>query len=76
MDLRLESDKDAKASGIIVNTAGWIADLGFHLLIHAIQVGQVAPQAYIHSPTTLGVFRVLSSGVESDPATRHPDRRP
>lgn len=33
---RLKIDPDANASGIIVNTVGWIEDLGYDLLLHAI----------------------------------------
>lgn len=34
---RLETDEWARASGIIVNTNGWIQDEGYNLLLHAIQ---------------------------------------
>ena len=37
IDSRLKIDHDANASGIIVNTYGWIEDLGYDLLLHAIE---------------------------------------
>mmetsp|Transcript_23444 Transcript_23444/g.32872 ORF Transcript_23444/g.32872 Transcript_23444/m.32872 type:complete len:462 (+) Transcript_23444:222-1607(+) len=37
IDQRLSTDVDAKASGIIVNTNGWIQDDGYQLLLHTAQ---------------------------------------
>jgi polynucleotide 5'-kinase involved in rRNA processing len=30
--------QDVKASGLVINTAGWIDNQGFQLLLHAIEV--------------------------------------
>lgn len=37
IDDRLARDEDARASGIVVNTTGWIDGDGFALLMHGIQ---------------------------------------
>jgi polyribonucleotide 5'-hydroxyl-kinase len=36
INLRFDRDPDAKASGIIVNTSGWIDGLGINVLFHII----------------------------------------
>ena len=36
IDGRLVGDVDARASGILVNASGWIEDMGYTYLIHAI----------------------------------------
>eukprot|EP00543_Licmophora_paradoxa_P002596 CAMPEP_0202459312 /NCGR_PEP_ID=MMETSP1360-20130828/34606_1 /ASSEMBLY_ACC=CAM_ASM_000848 /TAXON_ID=515479 /ORGANISM="Licmophora paradoxa, Strain CCMP2313" /LENGTH=288 /DNA_ID=CAMNT_0049080325 /DNA_START=84 /DNA_END=950 /DNA_ORIENTATION=+ len=42
IDRRLEGDVDARASGIIVNTNGWIEDDGYKLLLHAIEALRIS----------------------------------
>eukprot|EP00934_Nitzschia_sp_Nitz4_P002376 Nitzschia sp. Nitz4//scaffold175_size95217//59751//61178//NITZ4_004729-RA/size95217-processed-gene-0.72-mRNA-1//-1//CDS//3329538957//2371//frame0 len=42
VDRRLSQDEQARASGIIVNTTGWIQNDGFELLVHAAQALQVS----------------------------------
>lgn len=37
VDARLSKDVDARASGLIVNTCGWIDGAGYELILHAIQ---------------------------------------
>jgi polyribonucleotide 5'-hydroxyl-kinase len=38
IDERFSGDVDGKASGILVNTSGWIEELGYQLLLHAAEV--------------------------------------
>lgn len=33
---RLEKDADAKASGIVINTCGWVEDAGYDILLHCV----------------------------------------
>jgi polyribonucleotide 5'-hydroxyl-kinase len=42
MDKRLEGDVNARASGIIVNTNGWIQDDGYQLLLHTIHAMRIS----------------------------------
>lgn len=35
IDARLEKDVEARASGVIINTGGWIEDVGYKILLHA-----------------------------------------
>lgn len=37
IDARLDEDDNARSSGIIVNTNGWIQDEGYNLLLHAVE---------------------------------------
>ena len=37
VEARLERDADARASGLIVNTCGWVDGAGFDVLLHCIQ---------------------------------------
>mmetsp|Transcript_7487 Transcript_7487/g.10890 ORF Transcript_7487/g.10890 Transcript_7487/m.10890 type:complete len:460 (+) Transcript_7487:153-1532(+) len=37
IDKRLDADLNAKASGLIVNTNGWIQDRGYQLLLHTLE---------------------------------------
>ncbi|KAL7487656.1 hypothetical protein ACHAW6_013226 [Cyclotella cf. meneghiniana] len=41
VDARLAGDVDARASGIIVNTSGWIEDLGYTYLLHAMEAFRI-----------------------------------
>jgi polyribonucleotide 5'-hydroxyl-kinase len=41
VDKRLAGDVDARASGIIVNTAGWIEDMGYNYILHAMDAFKI-----------------------------------
>eukprot|EP00804_Cyclotella_cryptica_P002735 CCRYP_009646-RA/>CCRYP_009646-RA protein AED:0.42 eAED:0.42 QI:0/-1/0/1/-1/1/1/0/516 len=41
VDARLAGDVDARASGIIVNTSGWIEDVGYTYLLHAMEAFRI-----------------------------------
>ncbi len=38
INARLEKDAEARASGVIINTGGWIEDVGYKILLHTAQV--------------------------------------
>jgi polyribonucleotide 5'-hydroxyl-kinase len=41
IDARFAGDVDARASGIIVNTSGWIEDMGYNYLLHAMDAFRI-----------------------------------
>ena len=41
IDARLSADVDARSSGIIVNTSGWIEEKGYEYILHAMEVMRI-----------------------------------
>lgn len=85
---RCEKDVDARSSGLIVNTCGWVDGVGFDLLLHCIQVFEIDiilvmgdDRLYFsltaHVSESIAMVKLPRSGgvVERDTSTRRRNRK-
>ena len=53
VDERLALDVDARGSGVVINTCGWVEDMGYELILHAAAKLKVDLIVVLGEPTRL-----------------------
>lgn len=64
LDSRADTSPDVAAAGMLINTMGYIDDLGYELLVHAITTLRVSLQHVVTCwplAITIGVWLVLGN---------------